>query len=387
MVGRDIGAVDNPTRQNTTLRRRIRIANVVGARPNFVKIAPLMAAYDQTELFDPLLVHTGQHYDEALSDLFFRDLSIPHPHFNLGVGSGSHAAQTAAIMKLFEPVLLEHQPDAVLVVGDVNSTIACGLVAVKLGVPLIHVEAGLRSGDRTMPEEINRIVTDAISDILFCTEQEAVENLAREGIPKEQVFLVGNVMADTLLANRKRAEDSKILDRLELQPMDYAVATLHRPSNVDNEKVLSGIMDALDQIQRELPIVLPMHPRLTEMLNQHGLQEKVKAMDRLMITDPLGYLDFLKLLNNSCIAFTDSGGVQEETTVLGIPCLTLRDSTERPVTITTGTNRLVGISTEEIVSGFRHAMGSPPLNKIPDLWDGMSAKRIVEILAQELRRA
>lgn len=366
---------------------RIRIANVVGARPNFVKIAPLMAGYLRNDAFDPLLIHTGQHYDEALSGLFFRELGIPQPDFNLGVGSGSHAIQTANIMKLFEGVVLQQQPDAVLVVGDVNSTLACGLVAVKLGIPLIHVEAGLRSGDRNMPEEINRIVTDAISDLLFCTEQRAVENLACEGVASERVFLVGNVMADTLLANRNQAERSLILDRLELKRADYAVVTLHRQSNVDDPKVLTSIICAIDQIQRDVPVVLPMHPRLTDMLSKHGLERQLETMDQLLVTEPLGYLDFLKLLSHARVVLTDSGGIQEETTVLGVPCLTLRDSTERPITVTVGTNRLAGVGTKGIISGFQHVMASRPPAQVPDLWDGMTAGRIIDVLAQELRRA
>ena len=357
----------------------LRILNVVGARPNFVKIASLMRAYAATEAIEPVLVHTGQHYDRALSDVFFRDLAIPKPDVNLGVGSGSHAVQTAEIMKVFEEVVIGRRPsDAVLVVGDVNSTIACGLVAAKLGLPVIHVEAGLRSRDRSMPEEINRVLTDALSDLLFCTEQAGVDNLAREGADPDKVFLVGNVMADTLLAHRERAEDSSVLERLGLEAGNYGVLTLHRPSNVEDSRVLGRIVDAVDAVQATLPLVVPIHPRLDAALMLAGLHERLPAMAGVTVTPPLGYLDFLKLMANARVVLTDSGGIQEETTILGVPCLTLRDNTERPVTIEMGTNRLVGNDPARILAAFHEVLANPPGGAVPPLWDGKTAERIVE---------
>ena len=368
--------------------RPLRVLHVVGARPNFVKVAPLLAAYRGNRSFEPLLVHTGQHYDPALSGSFFRDLGIRAPDVNLGVGSGSHAAQTAAIMTAFEPVVLDRRPDAVVVLGDVNSTVACGLVAVKLGVPLAHVEAGLRSGDRTMPEEINRVVTDAISDLLFCTEPAGVDNLAREGIPADRVFLVGNLMADTLLGNRERAAASLILDRLGLAGRRYAVVTLHRPANVDEGTTLARLLDILEAVSADVPVVLPLHPRLRSALGRFGLDARLRALPRLRATGPLGYLDFLKLTGNAAVVLTDSGGIQEETTVLGVPCLTLRDNTERPVTVETGTNRLVGRDPDRVLAAFREAVsGRWPAGRTPRRWDGRTAERIVEVLRSKLASA
>jgi UDP-N-acetylglucosamine 2-epimerase (non-hydrolysing) len=363
----------------------VKIVNVVGARPNFMKIAPIMEAYRAWPALEPLLVHTGQHYDEAMSRLFFEQLGIPAPDVNLEVGSGSHAVQTAAIMQAFEPVLLEHRPDLVVVVGDVNSTIACGLVAVKLGVRLAHVEAGLRSRDRSMPEEINRVLTDAISDTLFCTEHAGVENLLAEGVAREKVFLVGNVMIDTLLRNRDAAERSTILERLGLHPGGYAALTLHRPSNVDDAAVFGRILDALEVIQRELPIVFPVHPRTRRTLADSPLGRRVDALPGLRLVEPLGHLDFLKLMAHSRLVLTDSGGVQEETTILRVPCLTLRENTERPITAEVGSNRVVGTQTERILAAWRDLQeGRGPRCGIPPLWDGHAAERIVEILAREL---
>jgi UDP-N-acetylglucosamine 2-epimerase (non-hydrolysing) len=365
----------------------MKILNVVGARPNFMKMAPLIAAYRAHPSLEPLLVHTGQHYDEAMSRLFFEQLGLPEPDINLGVGSGSHAAQTAAIMTAFEPVLLEQRPDLVLVVGDVNSTIACGLVAVKLGFRLAHVEAGLRSRDRSMPEEINRVLTDAISDYLFCTEHVALENLLAEGIPRERIFLVGNVMIDTLLRSREAAERSTILERLELQPGTYAVLTLHRPANVDDPAVFGSILDALEVIQREMPIVFPVHPRTRKTLSGSPLARRVEDLPGLRLLEPLGQLDFLKLMARSRLVLTDSGGIQEETTILRVPCLTLRENTERPITAELGSNRVVGRSTARILAGYRAVLeGSEPSGGIPPLWDGRAAERIVEILVREMGR-
>jgi len=362
----------------------MRVVNVAGARPNFMKIAPLMDAFRAEPRIEPMLVHTGQHYDERMSDLFFRQLGIPEPDINLGVGSASHAVQTARIMEAFEPVVIEHKPDAVLVVGDVNSTIACGLVAVKLGVKLIHVEAGLRSFDRTMPEEINRVLTDAISDLLFCTEQSGVDNLRREGVSQEKVHLVGNLMIDTLLKNKAKADASTILDDLGLAPEGFAVLTLHRPSNVDDEKVLGGLLDALEVIQRDLPIIFPIHPRTRKNLEGSSLGSRVEGMSGLRLIDPVGYLEFLKLMSSARIVLTDSGGIQEETTILKVPCLTLRENTERPVTVEVGSNRLVGTDPGVIVAAYREALQGRRDYRSPPLWDGHAAGRIVQVLLDTL---
>jgi len=348
-----------------------------------MKIAPLMRAYANHPEIKPVLVHTGQHYDQNMSDLFFRQLRIPEPDMNLGVGSGSHAVQTAEIMKRFEPVLLEHQPDWVVVVGDVNSTIACGLVATKLGVKLAHVEAGLRSFDRTMPEEINRLLTDAISDLLFVTEPSGLENLRNEGVPEQKIHFVGNVMIDTLRANLEHARQSPILEKLGLAAGQYNVVTLHRPSNVDDARTFGRIADALEAIQQDLPTVFPMHPRTRNNLPRLGLAERFAAMRNLHIIDPLGYLDFLRLMADAAVVLTDSGGIQEETTILGVWCLTIRENTERPVTITNGTNMLVGTNTDRIISAYRarRAAGPPDGSRVPEKWDGQAAGRIAEILA------
>jgi len=363
----------------------MKLINVAGARPNFVKIAPLMEECKKSEQIEAVLVHTGQHYETNMSALFFDELGIPEPDINLGVGSATHAVQTAEIMKAFEPVVLEQKPDAVLVVGDVNSTIACGLVAVKLGVKLIHVEAGLRSFDRSMPEEINRIVTDSISDLLFCTEQSGVDNLTREGISEEKIFLVGNVMVDALLKSKSKAEQSKILDSLNLNNTDFTVLTLHRPANVDDPVTFSQILDALEVIQQDLPIIFPVHPRTSKSLSSSLLGRRVKKLPYLRLTDPLGHLDFLKLISSARLVLTDSGGVQAETTVLKIPCLTLRENTEQIVTIEIGSNRIVGTNPDKIVEGYRHVMdGSYEEPRIPPLWDGHAAERIVRILLDRL---
>ncbi len=360
----------------------MKIICVAGARPNFMKIAPLMRAFSAAPSIEAMLVHTGQHYDEKMSDLFFRQLEIPEPQVNLGCGGGSHAQQTAAIMTAFEPIVLEHKPDVVLVVGDVTSTIACGLVAVKLGVKLAHVEAGLRSHDRTMPEEINRILTDAISDLLFCTEQSGVDNLGKEGIPEEKVHLVGNVMIDTLRQNRAKAEATSVLEDMGLQPGGYAVITLHRPANVDDPHALAGLIDVLDAVQSDMPAVFPVHPRTLSNLAAGGYKVRVDAMGNLRLTDPIGYLEFLKLMANARIVLTDSGGMQEETSILGVPCLTLRKNTERPITCELGTNRLVGTDPERIIAAYREAMGSEVVGTLDQYppWDGHAAQRIADIL-------
>lgn len=360
----------------------MKIICVAGARPNFIKIAPLMEAFNAKAGIDPFLVHTGQHYDEKMSDLFFRQLGIPEPDIDLGIGSASHAVQTAEIMKAFEPVVQMQKPDAVLVVGDVNSTIACGLVAAKLGVTLIHVEAGLRSFDRSMPEEINRILTDAISDYLFVTEISGVENLKNEGIHEEKIHLVGNVMIDTLLKHKARSDASRILKTLGVAPQSYAVLTMHRPSNVDDREVLDGIFDALEIIQTDLPIVFPIHPRTRNNIEAFDFSERIADMRNLKLTEPVGYLDFLKLMSDAKLVLTDSGGIQEETTILKVPCITMRENTERPVTVEVSANALVGTGRDDILSAYRRAVASDLSNiQTPDLWDGRAAQRIAQILA------
>lgn len=361
----------------------MKIVVVAGARPNFMKVAPLMWELGRRLDVYTCLVHTGQHYGEKMSQLFFQELGIPRPDVNLEVGSGSHAVQTAEVMRRFEPVVLEHQPDLVLVVGDVNSTLACALTAVKLGVPVAHVEAGLRSFDRSMPEEINRVLTDAISEWLFVSERAGVENLRREGIPDARIHFVGNVMIDSLLARKAESERSTILDRLDIARNGYAVLTLHRPANVDDPAAFARLLGAVERLRRELPIVFPVHPRTRKAFS--GLREGL--LHDICLTDPLGYLDFLKLMANARLVLTDSGGIQEETTFLGVPCLTLRESTERPVTIREGTNRLVGLDPERIVSEGLTVLSTPPIAAtIPELWDGHAAARIVSTLIASSRR-
>ena len=365
----------------------MKILNVAGARPNFMKIAPIMEAMARSARITPLLVHTGQHYDQRMSDLFFRQLGIPEPDVNLGVGSASHAVQTAEIMKAFEPVLLEQKPDAVLVVGDVNSTIACGLVAVKLGIKLVHVEAGLRSFDRTMPEEINRLLTDSISDLLLCSEPSGVENLRREGVADDKIHLVGNVMIDTLLKNRAKAEESTILDELGLEASGYVALTLHRPANVDNAEVLGRLLDAFEVIQRECPIVFPVHPRTRGNIERLGLAERIAALPNLRLIEPAGYLDFLKLTSSARAVLTDSGGIQEETTILKVPCITLRPNTERPITAEIGTSRVVGNDPAKIIKAWEDIQSNRwPPPRVPALWDGHAADRIVRVLEESYRQ-
>ena len=360
----------------------IRTLNVCGTRPNIMKIASLMRAYEAKKGFEALILHTGQHYDASLSDQFFADLGLPRPDVNLGVGSGSQAAQTAEIMKRFEPVVLEHRPDWVVVVGDVNSTLACGLAAAKLGVRVAHVEAGLRSFDRSMPEEINRVVVDAVADRLFVSEPSGVDNLRREGIAEERIHFVGNVMIDTLRAYRQRAEESDVLERLGLAPGQYNVVTLHRPSNVDDAEPLERIADALEMIQADRPTVFPMHPRTRTSLVRQGLDRRWGRWPGLRITEPLGYLDFLKLMGSAAVVLTDSGGIQEETTILGVWCLTLRENTERPITLTEGTNTLVGTDVDRIMTGYRRCRETPVRQPpAPAKWDGRAAERIVDVLA------
>lgn len=362
----------------------LKVINVVGARPNFMKVAPLVEAMKRREReFAPLVVHTGQHYDQLMSDAFLRDLELPQPDVCLDVGSASQAQQTAAIMQKFEPVLLREKPDWVIVVGDVNSTLACALVAVKLGIKVAHVEAGLRSRDRAMPEEINRVLTDHIADLLFTPSRDADDNLRAEGTPEERIRFVGNIMIDSLFKYLERAQSSTNRAQRDIADKDYAVLTLHRPSNVDNHKTLSGIIRALAEIARRVPIIFPVHPRTRKTIAELGLSEAVAKAAGLRMIQPLGYLDFLGLYSNAKMVLTDSGGLQEETTALGIPCLTLRENTERPITVEMGTNVIVGSDPERITrEAFTilddHQPSKP--RQIPPLWDGHTAARILDAL-------
>jgi UDP-N-acetylglucosamine 2-epimerase (non-hydrolysing) len=373
----------------------MRILSVVGARPNFMKIGPLVRELRRVPGIEHVLVHTGQHYDDQMSAGFFRDLDLPEPQFNLEVGSGSHGEQTAEVMKRLEPLIVELRPDLVVVVGDVNSTLAGALTAAKLGVKVAHIEAGLRSFDRTMPEEINRKLTDALADFLFVTEESGMRSLRKEGVAEESIFLVGNVMIDSLLRHRELAARTGILDRLGLAgakdgSKPYAVLTLHRPANVDDRRLLAAILEPLAILARTLPIYFPAHPRTRSRIEEFGLQHYFRpAEDRasagLMILEPLGYLEFLCLMDHSRLVLTDSGGMQEETTVLGVPCLTLRENTERPATVEQGTNQVVGRDAAQILQAAERALrGDFPRGRRPPLWDGHAAERIVRILVERL---
>jgi len=348
--------------------------HIVGARPNFIKAAPVISALKEAGA-DPLLVHTGQHYEPALSHVFFDQLGLPEPDRNLGVGSGSHAAQTAALLVALEELVMEIEPDRVVVYGDINSTLAGSLVASKLHVPVAHVEAGLRSFDRSMPEEINRIVTDALSDLHFTTSPEAANHLAREGLDPAGVHFVGNPMIDTLLRFRERLDVDSAKARFGLDG-DYAVCTLHRPANVDDLERATTLVSALRRVAKEVPILLPLHPRGKETLQKAGLFD----VPGLEVREPLGYLEFMALVSGAALVMTDSGGIQEETTVLGVPCLTLRENTERPITVEMGTNRLVGHDADLIYDAAVEALASPPPSEVPPLWDGEAGKRIAKIL-------
>ena len=359
--------------------------NVVGARPNFMKIAPIVEAMNAyPNKIQHMLVHTGQHYDNGMSQTFFDDLGISEPDVNLNVGSGSHAEQTAQVMVAFEKVCSKEKPDLVVVVGDVNSTMACAITAKKMGIAVAHVEAGLRSRDMTMPEEINRLCTDAISDYLFVTDHFAVENLIREGAAKEKIFFVGNVMIDTLLKFQSKAAKLNMPQKLGVEPGRYATVTLHRPSNVDEPVVLKKILDVFSQIDRELPLVFSMHPRTRKNIEAFGLTHYFRdtlADGAIYALPPLGYLEFLGLNWQAKIVFTDSGGIQEETTILGIPCITIRPNTERPITCEVGTNHVVGNDPQLILEAARKILdGGHVKGRIPEKWDGRAAERIVEHL-------
>jgi UDP-N-acetylglucosamine 2-epimerase (non-hydrolysing) len=363
----------------------LRILVVAGARPNFMKIAPIvhclrnrtpMAGYQADQV---RLVHTGQHYDAGMSDVFFSELGIPPPDVNLAVGSGTHAVQTARVMAAFEPVCEQERPDWVVVVGDVNSTVACTLVCAKIGVRVAHVEAGLRSFDRSMPEEINRVVTDAIADLLLTPSEDADANLLAEGIPASRIRCVGNVMIDALVANLGAARRSTVLERLGLRERGFAFVTLHRPANVDDTAALARVMRGLARIAQDLPVVFAMHPRTRKMCEQAGVAVQGQAQGHLQIVEPLGYHDSLRLTETAAVVLTDSGGLQEESTYFRTPCLTLRPNTERPVTISLGSNRLTTLDSlhADMARALLHKQG---LGQIPPLWDGRSAERIVDCL-------
>lgn len=358
-----------------------KIINVVGARPNFMKIAPIMKQMNGSNLIEPILVHTGQHYDEKMSDLFFNELEIPRPSVNLEVGSDSQAKQVAKIMERFDDICNEVKPDAILVVGDVNSTMACSLVASKLGIKVIHMEAGLRSYDRSMPEEINRLVTDSIADLLLTPSADGTENLLKEGIATDKIFFVGNIMIDTLFHFLPKANKTNILEKLNIESNDYAAITLHRPSNVDNPLNLENILKTFNILQKDIKIVFPIHPRTIKNIKTFGLGHLIDDSPNLLLTEPLGYLEFQKLMSNSKFVITDSGGVQEETTALKIPCITVRENTERPVTLTEGSNELVGFDMEKLLYYSHKAINNQwKESKIPVYWDGNTAVRVIDII-------
>ncbi|MEZ5560435.1 MAG: UDP-N-acetylglucosamine 2-epimerase (non-hydrolyzing) [Pseudomonadales bacterium] len=363
----------------------MKILNVAGARPNFMKIAPIMAAMAARQDMEGVIVHTGQHYDDRMSRVFFEDLGIPAPRINLEVGSGERMEQIRRIAERFDPVVRREKPDAVLVVGDVTSTVACAQVAKHHGIPIVHVEAGLRSFDLEMPEEINRIETDKLSDLLFVTEPSGMENLAREGVPGK-AFHVGNVMIDTLVGHLGKARALAVSERLGLEPGAYFVGTFHRPSNVDSAPRLTNVLSIIEHAAGYHPIVLPLHPRTRGSLERHGLQKRLEGQANIRIVDPLGYLDFVSLIDRARAIITDSGGIQEESTYLKVPCITMRDNTERPITVEIGSNVLAGTDPDQVRLAVDRVMsGDIRPARVPELWDGHAAERIVEILARELQ--
>lgn len=361
-----------------------KIINIVGARPNFMKIAPLMNAYRNAGMKDMMLLHTGQHYDKSMSSLFFEELGISEPDINLEVGSDTQSKQVAKIMERFEDVCFEHKPDAILVVGDVNSTMACSIVAAKLGIKIIHLEAGLRSFDRSMPEEINRLVTDTLADFLLTPSADADENLIREGCSQSKIFRVGNIMIDTLFMFLPKAQKSDILNKIGINSHDFALVTLHRPSNVDIPAIITEIINTLNNISESIKVVFPMHPRTKLNLNKFGISLS-KLNKNFIITAPMGYLDFQQLMSNSKFVITDSGGVQEETTALKIPCITIRENTERPITVSLGSNVIVGTDIDKLLHFSEQAIsGNWKHAEIPEMWDGKTAERVIEVLQKHL---
>lgn len=366
------------------MNQSMKIITVASARPNFMKVAPILEELKSRDGMDAKLLHTGQHYDYEMSKIFFDELGIPKPDFHLGVGSGSHAQQTAKVMTEFESVLEEEQPDWVVVVGDVNPTMACTIVANKMGVRVAHVEAGLRSYDRGMPEEINRILTDSIADLLLTPSIDGNMNLIKEGIAEEKISFVGNIMIDTLFNMRKRSDESTLLPELGLNKSDYVLVTLHRPSNVDQKKTLTNFVEILEETTKELPMVWPVHPRSKSRAEEFGLWQRLQSIQKLHLLEPVGYLDNVSLMSNARLVLTDSGGIQEETTALGIPCLTARENTERPITITEGTNTLVGTDKDAILDQIKKQLSTGSESKgrpKPLYWDGKTAGRIVEAIA------
>ncbi len=362
------------------------ILNVVGARPNFMKVAPLHRAFVAHPQINSKILHTGQHYDAKMSDVFFNQLGLPKPHYYLGIGGGSHTWTTANIMLKFEEILKAERPDLVLVVGDVNSTVACTLVAIKMGIPVAHVEAGLRSGDRTMPEELNRLMTDCVADYLFVTEQSGMINLAKEGVEDEKVFFVGNVMIDSLVHFRKKAAESTILEEIGVKTKEYVLMTMHRPHNVDNDKGLKDIIQIIKDTTVHKKVVFAIHPRTTNSMKKHNLYEELESIDGLILLGPQGYLEFLKLMDNAALIITDSGGIQEETTFLQVPCMTFRDTTERPITVDLGTNFLMEDLNPQTVKLQMESIikGNAKQGAIPPLWDGKTSERIANILSEKL---
>jgi UDP-N-acetylglucosamine 2-epimerase (non-hydrolysing) len=370
------------------LAKKIKILSIVGARPNFMKVAPLHRAFLKSGKIDSKIVHTGQHYDAKMSDVFFGQLELPKPDYYLGIGGGSHTEQTAKIMLAFEPILKSELPDLVLVVGDVTSTIACAMVAVKEHIPIAHVEAGLRSGDRKMPEEINRILTDSISDYLFVTEHAGLVNLAKENVADSKVFFTGNCMIDSLVHYREKANKLNIKDLCgeEVAKGAYILMTMHRPSNVDTESGLQTILQIVKDAAKLRKVILPIHPRTMNNLKRFGLDNQLLSIENLILLDPQGYLEFLKLMDNAALIVTDSGGIQEETTYLQVPCLTFRESTERPITCELGTNQLLADLTPETVKNkiIEILEGKTKSGVIPPFWDGMTAERIANILIDKI---
>lgn len=356
----------------------IHLTCLVGARPNFVKIAAITHELRRRPNFSTRLVHTGQHYSQEMSANFFSDLELDEPDVNLGIGGGTHTEVTAKIMLALEPELTAHRPDLLLVVGDVNSTLAGALVAAKLGIPIAHIEAGLRSFDRSMPEELNRVLTDALSDYLFVTEPGGFRNLLNEGTPRRKIHFTGNVMADTLLRFRERARCSGVLPRFGLLPRSYALVTLHRPSNVDDPRRLRSLVAMLEELQQQLRVVFPVHPRTRQEMERCSIETS------LLLLPPMGYLDFLRLMSDARLVLTDSGGIQEETTILGVPCVTARENTERPITIEQGTNRLAGADPPRILQAAWDALRGERTARVPELWDGQASVRILDVLEREL---